>query len=125
MAEITNYDDVIDSRDVIARIEALQEMADIEDQGGECLPDDLREELANLKKLAEEASTYAPDWEYGEALIRDSYFEAYAQQLAEDCGLINPDAKWPNTCIDWEQAARELQIDYTAVDFAGVTYWIR
>ena len=29
------------------------------------------------------------------------------------------------TCIDWAQAARELRMDYTSVDFDGVTYWIR
>jgi hypothetical protein len=35
------------------------------------------------------------------------------------------DLKWPFTCIDWEQAASELQMDYSAVDFDGVIYWIR
>jgi hypothetical protein len=29
------------------------------------------------------------------------------------------------SCIDWDQAARELQVDYFDVDFDGVTYWIR
>ncbi len=86
---------------------------------------DEAEELATLEKLAEEASGYAADWEYGETLIRDSYFKEYAQQLAEDIEAVNRDAAWPNNCIDWEQAARELQMDYTAVDFDGVTYWIR
>lgn len=86
---------------------------------------DESEELAALEKLAEDASNYAADWGYGETLIRDSYFEEYAQQLAEDIGAINADATWPNNCIDWECAARELQSDYTAVDFDGVTYWIR
>lgn len=85
----------------------------------------LREELRPFKELAEEAAGYAPDWEYGETLIRDSYFETYAQELAEDIGAINKDAQWPNSCIDWEQAARELQMDYTCVSFDGVEYWIR
>jgi hypothetical protein len=82
-------------------------------------------EYAALKALAEEASDYAADWEYGETLIRDSYFRDYAQELAEDIGAVNAQATWPNNCIDWEQAARELRMDYTAVDFAGVTYWLR
>ena len=47
-------------------------------------------------------------------LIRDSYSEDYAQELAEDNGAISSsDASWPNTCVDWKQAARELQMDYT------------
>jgi hypothetical protein len=28
-------------------------------------------------------------------------------------------------CIDWNEAASELQMDYTAVEFDGVTYWVR
>jgi len=83
------------------------------------------EELAALKALVEQASGYAADWEHGETLIRDSYFETYAQELAEDIGAINSEATWPNNCIDWEQAARELRMDYTSVSFDGVDYWIR
>ena len=121
MSTVNNMQDVIDSRDVIQRIEELTDI-DPEEIG---LDDEEKEELVALEELAKEASDYAPDWEYGEALIRDSYFEEYAQQLAEDCGMVNEAATWPNNCIDWERAARELQHDYTAVDFDGVTYWIR
>ena len=129
----TNKDDVIDSRDVIARIEELEdELKDgainedtsmFEIDGEDFDPE--YNELEALKSLAEEASGYAPDWEYGESLIRDSYFKEYAQELAEDCGMIVADATWPNNCIDWEEAARQLQQDYTSVDFDGVEYWIR
>jgi hypothetical protein len=38
--------------------------------------------------------------------------EEFAEQLAEDLGYINNDVSWPYTCIDWEQAARELMYDY-------------
>ena len=79
----------------------------------------------DLEALQSEAEDYSPDWHHGECLIRESYFEDYAQELAEDIGAIDPNAHWPNDCIDWERAARELQYDYTAVDFDGVTYWIR
>jgi hypothetical protein len=82
-------------------------------------------EWCALRDLVAEASGYAADWEHGETLIRDSYFKEYAQELAEDCDMVKGDATWPNNCIDWNQAARELQMDYTAVDFDGVTYWIR
>lgn len=36
----------------------------------------------------------------------------FAQNLAEDIGAIDEDAAWPNNCIDWERAARELEGDY-------------
>lgn len=38
--------------------------------------------------------------------------EEFAQQMAEDTDAINSDATWPNNCIDWERAARELMYDY-------------
>lgn len=64
------------------------------------------------------------DW-YPVGFIADSYFEQFAQELAEDIGAINRDASWPNTCIDWEQAARELQQDYSIVTINGSDYWYR
>lgn len=135
---IDNTDDLIDSRDVIARIEELEtEETDLiaATEGDDYRPSATTElaewreeygaELAALRKLAEQAEGYAADWRHGETLIRDSYFTEYAQQLADDIGAVNADATWPNSCIDWERAASELQADYTAVDFDGVTYWIR
>jgi hypothetical protein len=112
----SNKDELIDSRDVIAAIEDLSAATD--------LADDDAELLRSLRDLADECNGF-PDWAYGETLIRDSYFEDYAQDLAEDIGAIDSNASWPNTCIDWELAARELQYDYSPVDFDGVTYWIR
>ena len=117
MTRVSNTEDVIDSRDVIERIEELRD--------GDNRTTEESEELAALEKMAEEASDYAADWKYGETLIRDSYFKEYAMELAEDIGAINADATWPNNCIDWDQAVRELKMDYTMVGFDGVDYWIR
>src|SRR3990167_2818967 len=95
--EITNSEDIIDSRDVLARIEYLEE----------------------------EAEGYASDWIYGAALIRETHFVEYAQELAEDIGTVKSDAEWPLRHIDWDAAAEELKQDYTEVDFDGVTYLVR
>lgn len=38
--------------------------------------------------------------------------EEFAQQTAEDLGLLENDNQWPAYCIDWEWAARELMMDY-------------
>ena len=139
--DIHNGMDIIDSRDVIARLRELadeRESATIAPEtvgshveewtaqdgtvlNGEDWTEDQENEYQALHRLDKEASGYAPDWTHGEALIRDSYFEEYAQHI----GAINKDAKWPNDCIDWERTARELQYDYTRVDFDGVDYWVR
>ena len=183
MNTISNDDDVIDSRDVIARLEELEGERDAEVEAaeervaelrearrlfeyepelpGETVNDACREyewaqacpdDAAELAQLEELTADGAPrllwdegddgqelkalraladqcedggNWWHGETLIRESYFETYAQELADDIGAIPKDARWPCTCIDWEQAARELKQDYTSVDFDGVTYWVR
>jgi hypothetical protein len=136
MVDISNLDDVIDSRDVIARIEELrEEIKEIEGEDfdaakvaiGEIddpVPGELREELTKLEALAAEASGYAPDWEHGETLIRDSYFTDYAEELCKDCGALPRDI--PHYIeIDWEKTADNIRVDYTEVDYDGVSYWIR
>lgn len=157
---ITNYDDVIDSRDVISAIadlepwkvfrigtydgngdytgsvdiasfktevEAWQFMADEDYDPVRVaveLNEDESEELDALVALQEEAEPLAPDWENGQSLIRDSYFEQFAEEYAEEAGLIDPGMSWPLNYIDWEAAAQSLQQDYSLVSFDGISYWI-
>ncbi len=125
-----NAMDMIDSRDIIARIavlSALREPGPVDlgnDEDNDMDQDTLFQELADLEALQDDTEGYAPDWKHGATLIRNSYFTKYAQELADDLGLLARDSAWPYTCIDWERAARELQYDYTQVEFAGVTYWV-
>jgi len=121
---ISNYDNVIDSREVIERIGEIKEELSDTDTVMQELVDELKGELATLKKLAGEGES-SPDWEYGQTLVRDSYFEDYARELAEETGMVSEVLAWPVRCIDWEQAAEELQMDYFTVDYDGVDYWIR
>jgi len=125
--EIDNSWDIIDSREIIKRI---QELEDAETLTPEDIPEDedIPEEVAELKALKdlqEEAEGYSEDWQFGSQLIRDSYFEEYAQELAEDIGAIDRNANWPLSHIDWKAAADHLKQDYTSVEFDGVEYWIR
>ena len=39
--------------------------------------------------------------------------EDFAENMAEELGAVDINASWPMTCIDWEQAAKELMYDYT------------
>jgi antirestriction protein len=39
--------------------------------------------------------------------------EDFAEDTAEQLGLIDRNAAWPQNCIDWEQAARSLMCDYS------------
>lgn len=125
---ITNCENTIDSRDIIARIGYLEEeresLEDDENALAAWDKSDKGEELKSLTSLQDQAAHYS-DWDHGATLINENYFETYAQEFAEEIGAIDSDVSWPHNCIDWEQAALELQQDYTAVDFDGTTYYIR
>lgn len=123
---ITNDQDVIDSREVIERLAELAAawMDHANDPAAPALDDFEQAELETLTNLADQ-SDGIDDWQYGVALIRESYFQDYAQDLAEDIGALPRERSWPNYCIDWEWAARELRMDYTSVDFDGVEYLVR
>lgn len=133
--DINNDQDVLDSRDIIERIDELEtELEDVLEEAGITKQEideaehieavDILEELEPLKALAEEGGG-SPDWQYGEGLIRDSYFTEYAEQLADDIGAIDSDARWPLNHINWDAAAEDLKQDYFEVDYDGVIYWIR
>lgn len=88
------------------------------------------EEFYKLNELLEDLAGCGGDheWEgqwYPVTLIRDSHFRDYAEELADDIGAINKNSTWPNNCIDWDRAASELQMDYSTVEYDGVTYWYR
>ena len=125
--EIDGSEDVIDSRDIIARIAHLASRVDDPEEievWGE-LNESEKGELAALRELAKEASACSEDWWHGVTLINDDYFEDYARELARDIGAISDDAGWPATCIDWKKAADELKVDYTSVEYDGYTFWLR
>ena len=114
--EISNTDDVIDSRDVIEKIEELE--------GEETLEQEEKGELKALKALAEEVEGYAPDWTYGVTLINEGYFTEYAKELCEDIGAVPKDMP-SYIAIDWDQTAENLKVNYTEVEFNGQTYLVR
>ena len=123
---IDNTQDVIDSRDIIAR---LQELCEREECGIENLDDDERNELKSLKSVAQECEGCG-NWQYGETLIRDSYFTDYTEEMINDCYSLPKEFKsgewpWRHMKIDFEAAAEELKSDYMQVEFDGVTYWMR
>jgi len=124
---ISNSDDYIDVRDVIARVGELRAERDVPPL---YISADEVEELATLEALLSDLAGNGGDeqWEgdwYPVPLIRDSYFKRFAMQFADDIGAIDGSASWPNNCIDWERATRELRMEFSSVEFDGVTYWYR
>ena len=147
MATTTELDlqaDIIDVRDIIARIEELESERDAFETidypvseyhamawlAWSAVSPDEAEELDRLTEIMADIRGYGGDeqWRgdwYPITLIDDVMFQTYAEDLADELGLVNDNPQWPYTCIDWEQAARELREDYTSVSVAGREYWYR
>lgn len=135
MITITNTDSIIDSRDIIERIEELE--ASLRDEfEAEDSPLTFEEyievthfeddtdayEYKTLLALAEQCKDYADDWEYGVGLLHEDYFEEYADEMLEDCGEIPKNLPfYISITVDYDA----LKQDYTEVDFNGETYYIR
>ena len=146
---ISNTDNTIDSRDVIARIEELEAeeselQQEIDEKEDQYTPEELTknpapvivakealkewreseegQELIALKVLAAQGEDYAPDWEYGAQLIREDYFEEVMDEMVADCYTLPKDLpSWITITYDYDA----LKQDYTELDFDGQTYYIR
>lgn len=115
--------DVIDVRDVIARVEELEPQVDAIGEGEHIA------EWNKLTRLLHELNGYGGDEEwrgdwYPVTLIDDAYFVDYARELVIDCGGLPRDVPdWVE--IDWRATARNIQTDYSSVEINGRTYWYR
>lgn len=108
--ETINRQQVLDA--IAEQSESLKEQPDVT----------LAEHLLDLTKLFEDAESAtghrATDW----LLVRDDYFEDFAQyEAGEGMPLIG----WPYDHIDWAKAADALKQDYKQVSFSDETYWVR
>jgi len=125
-------ENVFDSRDAEDLREELQDKADAhkaytEDPENESEAEPLDEDEAELLKvltgLQDETSS---EWIHGIGFIRESYFEDYAQEMAEDCGYIKDSKGNPlMQCIDWAQWAELVKQDYSSTDVGGITFYYR
>ncbi len=80
-----------------------------------------KEELEELESMENEIRGFM----HGVQLIPEDRFEDYARQFAEDTGAVDPNASWPLNCIDWKEAAEELQSDYSSISYQGEDYFFR
>jgi hypothetical protein len=118
---ISNTQDLIDSRDVINRIEELQ------DYNKPNLSLDESQELAILFRLDLNGAAYGDDWEYGCSVIRSTYFVEYIKShYGEVYGIeLENMPEIFRDAIDWMAVAESALIDYTPIDFDEECYYVR
>jgi hypothetical protein len=129
--KLDSSEDVIDVRDIIARVEDLRHVRgdDLDAEEALELTESDATELAHLEAILADLAgnggdeQFEGDW-YPITLIRDSYFTEYAREMLEDCDYISKDfPHWIE--IDWTATARNIRMDYTSTEIDGVIYWYR
>lgn len=114
---IDKYQDLIDTREIDARICDLQDC--------EVLEPEEKKELLELECFKYECKRNGcGEWNHGETLVRYSYFSQYVQDMLEDCGTVPSDMPW-YVSIDWDKTADNIRSDYSVAEFDGVEYLFR
>jgi hypothetical protein len=117
VTEIDNSQDYLYVRNIIERVKELEDSED----------EDEKAELATLTELLDNMKGYGGDhqWKgdwYPVTLIRESYFEEAMDELLEDIGDMPKNIpSYLKITVDYDA----LKMDYSSVEFDGVTYWYR
>lgn len=137
--------DIIDVRDIIARVEELREEVATIKEEFDAIPEnagvdfgniirnhpdfssELYDELQTLESLLSDLCGYGGDeqWEgdwYPVTLIHENYFETCMDDMLEDIGDIPKNLpSYLTITVDYDA----LKQDYTATEFEGDTYYYR
>lgn len=121
-------DSIIDSRDIIDRFNELQNEYDSirEDDPSGCKlalwsQGKDGKEYYLLQEFIKEAA-FTTDWEYGTALIHESYFEEHMDETIADYYELPKNLPfWMEITYDYEV----LKQDYKAVELANHIYFVR
>lgn len=128
---IYGYTDMFSSDDITESIEELEEeLQDEFDKFVESGDNDERRltfeqfceqecaddwrKLLDLRELNDDIGTSS-------TIVNNIYFEEYTEDLAHQ--LQDIEERWPFNCIDWGEAASQLQNDYHKVEFDGGVFW--
>ena len=153
-----NFDDTTDSRDVIKAFESLYSLLDSaqydEDeaalegdesyegihfdewvkavaQNEEHEYHDEAEDYLEFKRISDWAEHYCSEWNYGTAIIKESYMQTYAEEFLKDCYGWPPEgvdtSQWPynHLTMDFEGMVEEWGSDFNEIEIDGNNYWVR
>jgi len=117
--EISLTQDVIDSRDIQERINALKNAKE-----HKLLSEDEKRELKQLESFKEQCEDSNGDsFEYGQIIVHENYFDKYAEEKAYEFGYIEKNSPLAS-CIDWDEWAELMKDDYLEVEYNEETYYV-
>lgn len=121
--------DIIDVRDIIARVEELEYTLNGEGCNTDAELNDAQNELNELTAILEDLKgrggdeQWRGDW-YPIELICDSCFVEYVVNMLDEIGAV-PKNLPHYVEIDFERTADNIRTDYTPTEIDGVTYLYR
>ena len=98
----------------------LDDLREMKALGDELLDE---ERLADLLDLEDELGDLRTGHAQNAQMIAARDFVEFAQYFAADIGAESNE--WPYDSIDWQAAAEQLEMDYTAVEFDGKDWLVR
>lgn len=115
--------DIVDVRDIIARIEELEPEVDANGEGEHIAEWKTLTAIMDDLKGGGGDEQWRGDW-YPVTLIRDHYFTDYCRELTQDIGDLPKDIP-AYLAIDWDATADNLRVDYSSLEIGKFTYWYR
>lgn len=108
-----------DTREIIEEIERLESIIEDSEDMTEVL--EAKEEVKELQGIIDEIGREA---KYGVHLIDENDFTDYCREMLEDCGDIPKDLP-SYISIDWDDTAKNLEVDYSSIEINGTNYLYR
>ncbi len=126
---ITGTENLLDSRDIEARIQYLQDLGTTLTQ--EELEEDYQaeeEEITELLRIKydfiDEYSRGEELWEEGVVFINDGYFVEDTIYYLEEIGVVDSDFYLLRGNIDWDKVARDRLREYDSVILFDQTFYV-
>ena len=105
-------EDIVDSRDMLERMEYLESESELDDED--------KDELKSYQELRTEIGE--EDFEFGVTFIKDTYF---SEAMREDFLSFNQIDEALECYIDFDAWATACSMDYDEISIGGYTYSYR
>ena len=78
--------------------------------------------IDKIKELREVKEELGIAWDNGVYLVEENDFKEFAEEFAKGLYGFNSN-DWPFRCINWDEAAGELESDYSIIEIDDATYY--
>lgn len=116
---------VEEDQDELEIPETFEEIEFIDEEAFTSTCKDLIDEYEDIRDFVDELEGYG-DFDHGETIIHEDFFEEYCKELCEEIGDIPKDLPgYIENNIDWGGVADDLRMDYMTATYQRSDYYMR